>query len=147
MRTKVLKVQGAWLNAGLGMSEKTFDAKQLALFFLYVIMRGNTKQSVSPGMAIFEKVFMTGMFVVLPEFACLGAIVTVAVDSKTVTDGLHQHTFTDTRNLVDEVFGPGSMPVSISATRWKRGGQRWQASWFETTSASYSRGEDGAAVP
>jgi hypothetical protein len=30
--------------------------------------------------------------------------VTVAVDSKAFTDGLHQHTFTDTRDLMDEVF-------------------------------------------
>jgi hypothetical protein len=30
--------------------------------------------------------------------------VTVLVDSKAFTDGLHQHTFTDTRDLMDEVF-------------------------------------------
>jgi hypothetical protein len=30
--------------------------------------------------------------------------VTVAVDSKAFTDGIHQHTFTDTRDLMDEVF-------------------------------------------
>jgi len=30
--------------------------------------------------------------------------VTVSVDSKAFTDGLHQHTFTDTRDLMDEVF-------------------------------------------
>jgi hypothetical protein len=30
--------------------------------------------------------------------------VTVALDSKAFTDGLHQHTFTDTRDLMDEVF-------------------------------------------
>jgi hypothetical protein len=30
--------------------------------------------------------------------------VTVAVDSKAFTDGLHTHTFTDTRDLMDEVF-------------------------------------------
>jgi hypothetical protein len=30
--------------------------------------------------------------------------VTVAVDSKAFSDGLHQHTFTDTRDLMDEVF-------------------------------------------
>jgi hypothetical protein len=30
--------------------------------------------------------------------------VAVAVDSKAFTDGLHQHTFTDTRDLMDEVF-------------------------------------------
>jgi hypothetical protein len=30
--------------------------------------------------------------------------VNVAVDSKAFTDGLHQHTFTDTRDLMDEVF-------------------------------------------
>jgi hypothetical protein len=30
--------------------------------------------------------------------------VTVAVDSKAFADGLHQHTFTDTRDLMDEVF-------------------------------------------
>ncbi|HME06395.1 MAG TPA: hypothetical protein VKG25_05065 [Bryobacteraceae bacterium] len=30
--------------------------------------------------------------------------VTVAIDSKAFTDGLHQHTFTDTRDLMDEVF-------------------------------------------
>jgi hypothetical protein len=30
--------------------------------------------------------------------------VTIAVDSKAFTDGLHQHTFTDTRDLMDEVF-------------------------------------------
>jgi hypothetical protein len=47
MKTKVLKVQGAWLNAGLGISEKGFDVTQLALFFLYDMMRGYVKQSVS----------------------------------------------------------------------------------------------------
>jgi hypothetical protein len=46
MRTKVLKVQGAWLQAGLGISEKSFDVRQLALFFLYDMMRGYTRQSV-----------------------------------------------------------------------------------------------------
>ena len=30
--------------------------------------------------------------------------VTVAIDSKAFTDGLHQHTLTDTRDLMDEVF-------------------------------------------
>jgi hypothetical protein len=30
--------------------------------------------------------------------------VTVAIDSKAFADGLHQHTFTDTRDLMDEVF-------------------------------------------
>lgn len=30
--------------------------------------------------------------------------VTLAVDSKAFTDGVHQHTFTDTRELMDEVF-------------------------------------------
>jgi hypothetical protein len=30
--------------------------------------------------------------------------VTVAIDSKAFTDGLHQHVLTDTRNLMDEVF-------------------------------------------
>jgi hypothetical protein len=47
MRAKALKVQGAWLQAGLGISEKRFDVQQLALFFLYDMMRGYTKQSVS----------------------------------------------------------------------------------------------------
>jgi hypothetical protein len=30
--------------------------------------------------------------------------VAIAIDSKAFTDGLHQHTFTDTRDLMDEVF-------------------------------------------
>jgi hypothetical protein len=30
--------------------------------------------------------------------------VTIAADSKAFTDGIHQHTFTDTRDLMDEVF-------------------------------------------
>ncbi len=30
--------------------------------------------------------------------------VTIGIDSKAFTDGLHQHTFTDTRDLMDEVF-------------------------------------------
>jgi len=30
--------------------------------------------------------------------------VTVAIDSKAFTDGLHLHTFKDTRDLMDEVF-------------------------------------------
>ena len=66
--------------------------------------------------------------------------VTVAVDSKAFTDGLHQHVFTDTRDLMDEAFwariyagfhfyhslqaGAATRPVGS------------RPRWFETTSAN-----------
>ncbi len=57
--------------------------------------------------------------------------VQVLVDSKAFSDGVHQHTFADTRDLIDEVFWAASMPAFTSIIRWKwdvNSGRQWPRS-------------------
>ena len=44
----------------------------------------------------------------------------VQTDSKAFTDGVHEHDFQDTRDLLDEVFWASAfMPAFTTIIRWK----------------------------
>ena len=74
--------------------------------------------------------------------------VTFTVDSKVFTDGLHQHTFTDTRDLMDEVFWAriyAGFHFYHSLEAGRQLGQSVAGQVFRNHFLQLSRGEGGPA--